>query len=96
MPPTNANSTRNGRGRPRNILPESVTAETRGRGRVAGQVVRGWGTRVPNAGDRIEEARIIVSPEVTWKYVLFYCLLYIKFNSYNFSQSFKREYWCLL
>ena len=66
MPPLNVNTGRNRRGRPRNILPNNVTTETRRPGRASGQVVSAWGTRVPTAGDRIEDARIIGSPETTW------------------------------
>lgn len=66
MPPVNVNTGRNRRGRPRNVLPDNVTAETRRPGRSPGQVVSAWGTRVPTAGDRIEDASIIGSPETTW------------------------------
>ncbi|KAI9243760.1 hypothetical protein EDC94DRAFT_531355, partial [Helicostylum pulchrum] len=66
MPPVNVNTGRNRRGRPRNVLPDNVTAEIRRPGRSTGQVVRAWGTRVPTAGDRIEDASIIGSPEATW------------------------------
>ncbi|KAG2228378.1 hypothetical protein INT48_001719, partial [Thamnidium elegans] len=69
MPPLNVNTGRNRRGRPRNILPNNVTTETRRPGRTSGQVVSAWGTRVPTAGDRIEDARIIGSPETTWTHL---------------------------
>ncbi|KAI9354252.1 hypothetical protein BD770DRAFT_295508, partial [Pilaira anomala] len=36
-------------------------------GRVQGQVVRVWSTRVPNAGNRIEDARIISTATATWE-----------------------------
>lgn len=66
MPPVHVNTGRNRRGRPRNIIPSTVTVETRRPGRTSGQVVNAWGTRVPTAGDRIEDARIIGTPEATW------------------------------
>lgn len=62
MPHVNVNA-----GRPRNILADNVTANIRSRGRSSGQVVRTYGTRVPVAGDRIEEARIIGSATTTWE-----------------------------
>lgn len=67
MPPVNSNNGRNNRGRPRNNLANGSVIESRRPGRVAGQVVSSWGSRVPNSGDRIEDAQIIHSPKTTWK-----------------------------
>jgi hypothetical protein len=67
MPPVTVNAGRNRRGRPRNILADNVTVNSRRPGRLSGQAVRAWGTRIPVAGDRIEDARIIGSAAATWK-----------------------------
>jgi hypothetical protein len=36
------------------------------RGRRYDQIVAPYGSRMPRAGDRLEEARILIDEEVTW------------------------------
>ncbi|KAG0740188.1 hypothetical protein G6F65_022242 [Rhizopus arrhizus] len=46
----------------------SVVSLSRRGGRTSGQLSAPYGSRTPSDGDRVSEARIIVSEETTWTF----------------------------